>query len=133
MRNLDKFSGKLLEYAVVPVRVCLGKVRQLYLLFAKSKMIGLFGMSGYYADKFSESLTAVQLAEHHDKQMVPAGKVLDILVSVILFDYPIKGFLWKKLDDLCKYIRSRVHIALRFDLGQYMKSNVDVGCIAVSY
>ena len=133
LRNLDEFPGKLLKYTVIPVRVCLGKVRQLYLLFAKSKMIGLLGMSRYHADEFSESFAAVQLAEHHDKQLVPAGKVLDILVSVILFDYPIKGFLWQKLDELCKYIRSVVHIALRLGLGQYMKSNVDVGCIAASY
>ena len=133
LRNPDEFSGKLLKYAVIPVRVCLGKVRQLYLFFAKSKMVGLSGMSGYHADEFSESFAAVQLAEHHDKQLVPAGKVLDILVSVILLDYPIKGFLWQKLDELCKYIRSRVHIALKLGLRQYMKSNVDVGFIAVSY
>lgn len=133
LRNLDEFPGKLLKYVVIPVRVCLGKVRQLYLLFAKSKMVGLPGMSGYHADEFSEPFAAVQLAEHHDKQLVPAGKVLDILVSVILFDYPIKSFLWQKLDELCEYIRSGVHIALRFGLRQYMKSNVDVGYIAVSY
>lgn len=29
----------------------------------------------------------------------------------------IKGFLWQKLDKLCKYIRSSVHIALRISLG----------------
>ena len=133
LRNLNEFPSKLLKYAVIPVRVCLGKVRQLYLLFAKSKMIGLSGMSGYYTDEFSESFAAVQLAEHHDKQLVPAGKVLDILVSVILFDYPIKGFLWQKLDELCKYIRSGVHIALTLGLRQYIKSNVDVEFITVSY
>ncbi len=133
LRNLNEFPGKLLKYAVIPVRVCLGKVRQLYLLFTKSKMVGLPGMSGYHADEFSESFAAVQLAEHHDKQLVPAGKVLDMLVSVIMFNYPIKGFLWQKLDELCKYIRSSVHIALWLGLGQYMKSNVDVGRIAVSY
>ncbi len=133
LRNLDEFPGKLLKYAVIPVRVCFGKVRQLYLLIAKSKMVGLLVMSGYHADDFSESFAAVQLAEHHDKQVVPAGKMLDILVSIILFDYPIKDFLWQKFDELCKYIRSCVHIALRLGLGQYMKSNVDVDRIAVSY
>lgn len=131
--NLDEFPGKLLKYAVIPVRVCLGEVRQLYFLFAKSKMVGLPGMSGYHADEFSEPFAAVQLAEHHDKQLVPTGKVLDILVSFILFDYPIKSFLWQKLDQLCKYIRSDVHIALRIGLGQYMKSNVDVGFVSVYY
>ena len=96
-------------------------------------MVCFLGMSGYYADDFSESFATVQLAEHHDKQLVPAGKVLDILVSVILFDYPIKGFLWQKLNELCKYIRSVVHIAMRLYLGQYTKSNVDVSFVAVSY
>lgn len=133
LRNLDEFPGKLLKYAVIPVRVCLGKVRQLYILFAKSKMVGLPGMSGHHADGFSESFAAVKLAEHHDKQLVPTGKVLDILVSVILFDYLIKGFLWQKLDELSKYIRSGVHIALRLGLGQYTKSNVDVRFDNVSY
>ena len=133
LRNLDEFPGKLLKYAVIPVRVCFGKVRQLYLLIAKSKMVGLLVISGYHTDDFSESFAAIQLTEHHDKQVVPAGKMLDILVSVILFDYPIKDFLWQKFDELCKYIRSCVHIALRLGLGQYMKSNVDVDRIAVSY
>ncbi|MEI7663893.1 MAG: hypothetical protein WCK34_16920 [Bacteroidota bacterium] len=45
---------------------------------------------------------------------------------------PIKSFLWQKLDKLCKYIRSGMHLASRVGLGQYMKSNVDVGLIAVS-
>ncbi len=133
LRNLDEFPGKLLKYAIIPVRVCLGKVRQLDLLVAKSKMVGLHGMSGYHTDEFSESFAAVKLTEYHDKQLVPTGKMLDILVSVILFDYPIKGFLWQKFDELCKYIRSGIHIALRIGLGQYMKSNVDVGRFAVSY
>lgn len=131
--NLDKFPDKLLKNAVIPISVCLGKVRQLYNLFAKSKMVGLPGMSGYHADQFSESFAAVKLAEYHDKQLVPAGKVLDILISVVLFDYPIKGLLWQKLDKLGKYIRSCVHIALRLGLGQYMKSNVDVDRFAASY
>ena len=81
LSNLDKSPGKLLKYAVIPVRVCLGKVRQLYILFPKSKMVGLLGMSGYHDDQFSESFAAVKLAEHHDKQLVPTGKVLDIRVS----------------------------------------------------
>jgi hypothetical protein len=96
-------------------------------------MVSFPGMSGYHTDEFPESFAAVQLAEHHDKHLVPTGKVLDIFVSVILFDYPIKGFLWQKFDQLCKYIRSRVHIALKLGLGQYMKSNVDVRFVAVSY
>ena len=131
LSNIDESFGKLLEYVVIPVGVCLGKVRQLYHLFAKSKMEGLLGMGRYHADELPEPLATVQLSEYHDKQLVPAGKVLDILVPVILFHYPIKGFFWQKLDELCKYIRSSVHIALRIDLGQYMKSNVDVGLIAV--
>lgn len=102
LSNLDEFPGKLLKYVVIPVRVCLGKVRQLYILFAKSKMVGFPGMSEYHSDQFSESFAAVKLAEYHDKQLVPACKVLDILISVVLFDYPIKGFLWQKLDELCK-------------------------------
>lgn len=120
LRNLDEFSGKLLKYAVIAVRVCLGKVRQLYLIFAKPKMVGSSGMSGYHADEFSESFAAVQLSEHHNKQLSPAGKAFDILVSIILFDYPIKGFLWQKPDQLCKYIRYGVHIALWLGLGQYI-------------
>ncbi len=55
----------------------------------------------------------------------------DILVSLVLFDYPIKGFLGQKLDELCKYIRSGVYTALRLCLGQYTKSNVNVGRIDV--
>ncbi len=90
-------------------------------------------MGGYHAYQFSEPITTVKLAEHHDKQLIPAGKVFDILVSVILFDFPIKGFLWKKFDELRKYIRSVVHIALRLGLKQNTKSNVDVGFIAISY
>jgi hypothetical protein len=89
-------------------------------------------MSRYYADQFSESFAAVQLSEHHNKQLVPAGKMLDIPVSVILFDYPIKGFLWQKFDQLCKYIKSAVHFASKNVFNQNIKSNVEVGSIPVS-
>ena len=132
LRNLDEFPSKILKYMVISVRISLGKVCQLYILFAKSKMVGFLGMSRYHADQFSKPFAAVKLAKHHDKQLVPAGKVFDVLIPVILFDYPIKGFLWKELNELCKYIRSGVHIALRLGLRQYTKSNVDVGLITVS-
>ena len=98
--------------------------------------LSFFVEAGWADITLTSSLSLSQprtvLAKHKDKQLGPAGKVLDILFSVILFYYPIKSFLWQKLDQLYKYIRSGVHIALRVGLGQFMKSNVDVGLVLVS-
>jgi len=129
----NKFLSKLFKYAVIPVRIGLGKVRQFNFFFAKTKMVSLPGVSGHYTDEFSKSITTVQLTKHHDKQLIPTSKVFDVLVSIIVFDDPIKSFLRQQFDELCKYICSRVHIALSIKLKQYTKSNVDVALYAVSF
>jgi hypothetical protein len=117
---------------VIPVRIGFGKVRQFNLFFPKSQMVSFSGVCSHYTDEFSKSITTVQLTKHHDKQLIPTGKVFDVLVSFIIFDDPIKSFLRQQFDELCKYISSSIHIALRLKLKQYMKSNVDVKLLAVS-
>jgi len=89
--NLDELPGKHLMYAIISVCVCIGKIRQIYFLFANSKMIGLLGISCYHTDEFSESFVAGQLAEHYDKQLVPVGKVLHIMSPPYCFTIQSKA------------------------------------------
>jgi len=95
-------------------------------------MVSFPGVRCHYTDEFSESFTTAQLTKHHDKQLIPTGKVFDLLVSFIIFDDPIKSLLRQQFDELCKYISSSVHIALSLKLKQYTKSNVDIKLLAVS-
>ena len=132
LRYVNEFLSKLFKYVVIPVRIGFGKVRQFNLFFPESQMVSFSGVCSHYTDEFSKSITTVQLTKHHDKQLIPTGKVFDVLVSFIIFDDPIKSFLRKQFDKLCKYISSSIHIALRLKLKQYMKSNVDVKLLAVS-
>ena len=74
--------GELLEDTVIPVCICIGK-STLRSMFAKTLMISLGCMRLSCKNKVTETFTVGQLSEHHDRQLVPAGKGLDILVSAI--------------------------------------------------
>jgi len=129
----NKFLSKFFKYVVISVRIGLSKVRQFDFFFTKTKMISLSSVSRHYTDKFSKAVATIQLAKQHDKQLIPTAKVFNVLVSIMVFDDPIKSFLGKQFEELCKYISSGVHIVLSLKLKQYMKSNVDVKLLAISY
>jgi hypothetical protein len=54
------------------------------------------GINGNY--QISQTFPVGKLSEHHGKQLVPAGKMFYISISVIFIDYCIKNTLWKKLN-----------------------------------
>ena len=95
---------KFLKNLAVPVCICLGKIASCYHGFAEPKMVRLRRMCSNYADKLSKAITAGQLAIHHDQQLVPAAKRLDVFVSPVFHNDSLKCFLWQKFDELCKNI-----------------------------
>lgn len=100
---------KFLKNIAVPVCICLGKIASCYHGFAEPKMVRLRRMCSNYADKLSKAITAGQLAIHHDQQLVPAAKRLDVFVSPVFHNDSLKCFLWQKFDELCKNIFPGVH------------------------
>jgi hypothetical protein len=71
--------SKLFKDLAVSVCVSLGKIAARYYGLAKSKMIGLIGMSGCNAYKFSEAFTTGELTKHHNQQLVPAAERFNVI------------------------------------------------------
>ena len=77
--------GEVLEDAEVPVLVGLGQVASCGLL-PETESVTLLVMGFQRYDQVTQALAIGQLAEHQDEQLVPARKVLDILVTVVFAD-----------------------------------------------
>lgn len=103
------FVGKILKYLAIPIRVRFRQIAACYQRFTETQMVRLRSMCSNYADKLSKAITARQLTVHHDQQLVPATKRLDVFVTLVLHNDSLKCFLRKKLDKLCKNIFSTVH------------------------
>ena len=56
-----------------------------------------------------KAITIVQLSENHTEQLVPAGKMLNVLIPFVLVNHPVKNSLGYKLYNLSEYIFSWVH------------------------
>lgn len=109
LSNRDHFVGKFLKNLALPVGICFRKITSGYDRFAKAQMVRFRRMRSYYTDKFPKAFTARQLTIHHDQKLIPAAERLDIFVTLIFHNDPIKNSLWKKLDELTENIFSLVH------------------------
>jgi hypothetical protein len=66
-------------------------------------------MSSRYTDKLSKAFTARQLTIHHNQKLIPATERLDVFVSLVFHNNPIKNPFGKKFNKLAEYIFSIVH------------------------
>jgi len=103
------FVCKFLKDLAVPVRICFGKVAALYQRFTETEMIRFLRMSSHYTDKFSKAFAARQLTIHHNQKLIPATERLDVFVSLILHNNPIKNPLRKKFNELTENIFALIH------------------------
>lgn len=71
---------------------------------AKSERVKLALDRSGSNDKSSQRWLAGQLTKHQREQLVPAGEVLDILVSVVLFDDAKEDKLIQELDHLSENV-----------------------------
>jgi len=95
--------GELFEDAIIASVVCFRQVASSNIT-AKSEGVKLTLDGGRSNDESSQRRLAGQLTKHQREQLVPAGEVLDILVTVILF-YDAKEYkLIQELDHLSENV-----------------------------
>lgn len=63
----------------------------------------------YDRSNFPEAVTACKLPEHHDKKLIPKGKMFYSLVSFMSFYNAVKNSFRKKTDELTEYVFARIH------------------------
>lgn len=107
--NVYHFVCELFKDLTVSVCVSHGKIAASYYKLAKSKMVGLRGMSGCNADKFSEAFTTGELTEHHNQQLIPAAERFNVFISLISHYNAIKYSLWKKFNELTENMFTLIH------------------------
>ncbi len=99
----DRVVGELFEDEIVASVVCFRQVASSDIA-AKSEGVKLTLDGGQSNDESSQRRLAGQLTKHQREQLVPAGEVLDILVTVILF-YDAKEYkLIQELDYLSENV-----------------------------
>ena len=64
-------------------------------------------IQGYH--QIPKAITIGQLPENHAEQLVPAGKMLNVFITIVLVNHPVKNSLGQELYDLCENIFPLVH------------------------
>ena len=64
-------------------------------------------------NQIAQTITVGQLTENHTKQLIPAGKVSDILIARIFGNEFIEYPLWQKTYKLSENVFPVVHVILK--------------------
>ncbi len=72
--------------------------------------LGLMGFKSHY--QVSQALTVTELSKHQSKELIPAGEMLDIMVSIVLVNKTAELVIVQKLYQLGEYIFVFVHLAV---------------------
>lgn len=82
----DDFVGKLLENAIITLRVGICK-STLGCMSTKSKVIRLRRVSLGCKDDVSQTFTVGELSKHQDSKLIPTRKLFDVTVSIVFVCY----------------------------------------------
>ena len=108
--NRHNVKGKLLKYCRVSEAVGLGKDTSIDGDLSKSKVKRPFGMSYRNIGKFSETMTAYELAIHNDQHMAPVGWCHSGCPVLMFYYQSFEVTFREKLHNLCENIFADVHI-----------------------
>lgn len=107
--KVDHMVGKLLKYLVISVGVSIRQIAQLYVSATETEMVALALDGINDCGDFSEAITARELSEHHDKELIPTGEMLHPFITHMSFYNAIKDSFRKKTDELTEYIFACIH------------------------
>lgn len=107
--KVDHMVGKLLKYLVISVGVSIRQIAQLYVSATETEMVALALDGINDCSDFSEAITARELSEHHDKELIPTGEMLHPFITHMSFYNAIKDSFRKKTDELTEYIFACIH------------------------
>ena len=102
--KVNHMVGKLLKYLVISLGVSIRQIAQLYVAATKTEMVTLTLDSVNDCRNFSETITARELSEHHDKELIPTGEMLHPLITFVSFYNAIKDSFRKKTNELTEYV-----------------------------
>ena len=101
--------GKLLKYLVISVGVSIRQIAQLYVTATEIEMVALTLDGVNDCRNFSETITACELSEHHNKEFIPTGEMLHPLITFVSFYNAIKDSFRKKTYELAEYVFACIH------------------------
>ena len=101
--------GKLLKDAIIASIIRFGEVAPGNVPTHSERVKLLLDWCRRYDESPQRRLSG-QLAKHQGEELVPAGKVLDILVAIILFYDAKEDKLIQEFDHLSENVRTCVHI-----------------------
>jgi len=97
--------GKISEDLPVAIFIGIGKIG-LGKSTAQTKMIPFASLRFQTQNKVAETFSVCYLAEDHAQELMPAGKMVDLIGAIILFDILIEIINWQKFHYLGKNIFS---------------------------
>jgi hypothetical protein len=105
--------GKLFKDMVITKLIHSGELRSINWCPTKTKVKGFIGVCGSYVSKFTKAITAIQLTEHENQQLVPICQIPSLGFVVTFFhDKSFKVSFGKKIGDLTEKIFAAVHCTL---------------------
>lgn len=107
--KVNHMVGKLLKYLVISVGVSIRQIAKLYVSTTKTEMVALTLDGINDCSDFPETVTARELSEHHDKELIPTGEMLHPLITFVSFYNAIKDSFRKKTNELTEYVFACIH------------------------
>lgn len=107
--KVNHMVGKLLKYLVIPVGVSIRQIAQLYVTATETEMVALTLDGVNDCRNFSKTITASELSEHHDKELIPTGEMLHPFITFVSFYNAIKDSFRKKTNELAEYVFACIH------------------------
>ena len=130
--KVNHMVGKLLKYLVISVGVSIGQIAQLYVTATETEMVALTLDGVNDCHNFSETVTACELSEHHDKKLIPTGEMLHPLITFVSLYDTIKDSFRKKTNELTEYVFACIHacpiLMSAANMQNQFKSTRDVFC-----
>lgn len=102
--KVNHMVGNLLKYLVISVGVSIRQIAKLYVSTTETEMVALTLDGINDRSDFPESVTACELSEYHDKELITTGEMLHPLISFVSFYNAIKDSFRKKTNELTEYV-----------------------------
>ena len=109
LSKVNHIVGKLLKDLVIPVRIGIRHIAQLYVSATETEMVDLTLDGVNDCCNFSETITARELSEHHDKELISTGEKLHPLITFVSFYNAIKDSFSKKTNEPVEYVFACIH------------------------
>ena len=106
---LHYIECKVFKDSVVMILISISECGFGYWIASQTKIILLGSMCFKCYNQVAKTLTIAQLPEHHSKQLIPAGELLHVAITIILANKVIELCSVQKSGKLSEYVFILVH------------------------